>query len=32
MRKNLAKEKILNGGTAYGVFCTFYAPEIVEMA
>ena len=31
MRKNLAKEKILNGDTAYGVFCTFYAPEIVEM-
>lgn len=31
MRKNQAKEKILNGGTAYGVFCTFYSPAIVEL-
>lgn len=31
MRKNQAKEKIINGGTAYGVFCPFYAPAIVEM-
>ena len=31
MRKNQAKEKILNGGTAYGVFCTFYSPTIVEL-
>ncbi len=31
MRKNQAKEKILNGGIAYGVFCPFYSPTIVEL-
>lgn len=31
MIKNKAKEKILNGGTAYGVFCMLYAPAIVEL-
>ena len=31
MRTNQAKAKILNGGTAYGVFCTFFAPAVVEM-
>ena len=31
MRKNQAKEKILNGGTAYGVMCNLYSPMIVEL-
>lgn len=31
MHKNQAKEKILNGGIAYGVFCPFYSPAIVEL-
>ncbi len=31
MHKNQAKEKILNGGIAYGVFCPFYSPTIVEL-
>ena len=31
MHKNQAKETILNGGIAYGVFCPFYSPTIVEM-
>jgi 4-hydroxy-2-oxoheptanedioate aldolase len=31
IRTNLAKAKILNGGTACGVFCTFFAPAVVEM-
>jgi len=31
MQKNQAKEKILNGGIAYGVFCPFYSPTIVEL-
>jgi len=31
MHKNHAKEKILNGGTAYGVICNFYLPPIVEL-
>jgi len=31
MHKNPAKEKILNGGIAYGVFCPFYSPTIVEL-
>ncbi len=31
MHKNQAKEKILNGGTAYGVFCPLYSPTIVEL-
>ena len=30
MRKNQAKEKLLNGGTIYGVFCNLYSPMIVE--
>lgn len=30
MRKNQAKEILLNGGTIYGVFCNFYSPMIVE--
>ncbi|MEE9202247.1 MAG: aldolase/citrate lyase family protein [Dehalococcoidia bacterium] len=31
MRKNPAKEKLLSGGTAYGVFCNLYSPMIVEL-
>lgn len=31
MQKNQAKEKILNGGIAYGVFCPLYSPTIVEL-
>jgi len=31
MRKNQAKEKLLSGGTIYGVFCNFYSPMIVEL-
>lgn len=31
MRKNPAKEKLLNGGTIYGVFCNSYSPMIVEL-
>lgn len=31
MHKNQAKEKILNGGIAYGVFCPLYSPTIVEL-
>ena len=31
MRKNSVKEKILSGGTAYGVFCNLYSPMIVEL-
>ncbi len=31
MRKNQAKEKIMNGGTAYGVFCNLYSPAVVEL-
>lgn len=31
MQKNLVKEKILSGGTAYGVFCNLYSPMIVEL-
>jgi len=31
MLKNQAKEKILNGGIAYGVFCPLYSPTIVEL-
>lgn len=31
MLKNKAKETILNGGTAYGVFCPLYSPTIVEL-
>lgn len=31
MFKNKAKEKVLNGGTSYGVFCMFYAPTVVEL-
>ncbi len=31
MRNNPVKEKILNGGTAYGVFCNLYSPMIVEL-
>lgn len=31
MRKNLVKEKLLGGGTAYGVFCNLYSPMIVEL-
>ncbi|MFC2016351.1 HpcH/HpaI aldolase/citrate lyase family protein [Chloroflexota bacterium] len=31
MRKNQAKEKLINGGTIYGVFCNFYSPMIVEL-
>lgn len=31
MRKNQVKEKILSGGTAYGVFCNLYSPMIVEL-
>ena len=31
LRTNQAKAKILNGGTAYGVFCTFFSPAVVEM-
>jgi 4-hydroxy-2-oxoheptanedioate aldolase len=31
MRKNQAKEKLLGGGTIYGVFCNFYSPAIVEL-
>ena len=31
MRKNLAKEKILAGDTAYGVFCNLPSPMIVEL-
>ena len=30
MRKNLTKEKIKNGGTAFGCFCNLYSPTIVE--
>ncbi|GAI41536.1 unnamed protein product, partial [marine sediment metagenome] len=31
MHKNQAKEKILGGGTAYGVMCNLYSPMIVEL-
>ncbi|MFH0846560.1 MAG: aldolase/citrate lyase family protein [Chloroflexota bacterium] len=31
MRKNLTKEKILQGKVAYGVFVPLYAPVVVEM-
>ena len=31
MRNNPAKEKVLNGGTAYGLFCNLYSPMIVEL-
>ena len=31
MRNNPVKEKILNGGNAYGVFCNLYSPMIVEL-
>ncbi len=31
MQKNLVKEKLLSGGTAYGVFCNLYSPMIVEL-
>lgn len=31
MRKNQAKEKLLSGGTIYGVFCNFYSPMMVEL-
>jgi len=31
MRKNLVKEKLLSGDTAYGVFCNLYSPMIVEL-
>ena len=31
MRKNQAKEKLLGGGTIYGVFCNLYSPMIVEL-
>ena len=31
MLRNQAKEKILNGGTAYGVFCPLYSPAVVEL-
>jgi 4-hydroxy-2-oxoheptanedioate aldolase len=31
MRNNPVKEKILNGGTSYGVFCNLYSPMIVEL-
>jgi len=31
MHKNRAKEKLLGGGTIYGVFCNFYSPMIVEL-
>jgi len=31
MRKNQAKEKLLSGGTIYGVFCNFHSPMIVEL-
>jgi len=31
MRNNPVKEKILNGGTTYGVFCNLYSPMIVEL-
>ena len=31
MRKNPVKEKVVNGGTAYGVFCNLYSPMIVEL-
>ena len=31
MRKNLVKEKLLSGDTAYGVFCNLYSPTIVEL-
>jgi len=31
MRRNQAKEKLLSGGTIYGVFCNLYSPMIVEL-
>ncbi|RLC60919.1 MAG: hypothetical protein DRI01_09345 [Chloroflexi bacterium] len=31
MRNNSVKAKVLNGGTAYGVFCNLYSPMIVEL-
>ena len=31
MRKNVAKEKLLNGEFAYGVFCDLYLPATVEI-
>ena len=31
MRNNPVKEKILNGGTAYGVFCNLHSPMIIEL-
>ena len=31
MHKNEAKEKLLSGGTIYGVFCNLYSPMIVEL-
>ncbi len=31
MRENQAKEKLLSGGTIYGVFCGLYSPMIVEL-
>ena len=31
MRQNQAKEKLLGGGTIYGVFCNFHSPMMVEL-
>src|SRR5210317_91286 len=30
MRKNAVKEKIKNGGTAYGAFCMYREPRLIE--